>query len=322
MFIALFGVTLHIIEARGMLEESFGDTGGFGDEETDETVLSIGDYDYITTDDIDAYMLVGTDNGGEDFGEGFNGEFADFITVMVIDNTTEKYGFYHIDRNTMVEINIPDKDGKLGDNYFEEQICIAHWYGKTAEERNRNLEHYVSELLGGLEIGGCYVLKMGDTDKVNDAIGGVTVDIEEDMTAVDPKFVKGAKVHLDNGQAEKFLRARSALSDNSNAGRMKRQQQYMRNAYNMLIGQLRENPEYINELYTQLEPVIQTEGNVKLSRLTKQLSEYTGQGILTFSGKSRTADTLGDGVEHEEFYADSSSIVSNLKKVIDMTKYE
>lgn len=340
LMIVLLYLALRFIESRGLLDEQFGDTGGWGDEPPEEQILSIGETDYITMDNIEAYMLVGTDNGGEDLGDGYNGELADFITVVLIDNTTEKYGFYQIDRNTMVEVAVPDyaseetdedseedasadedeEAGAAEPGTFLEQICIAHWYGKTAEERNNNLANAVSELLGGIQIDGYYVLNMKDIGSVNNAIGGVTVTIEDDMTGIDPAFAKGASVLLSDSQAEKYLRARMSLKDDSNSARMKRHQQYMQNAYNMLIGQLRENPEYINDLYDRIEPLIQSDGEIKLSKLTNQLVEYTGQGILKFEGKSRKADTLGDGKEHEEFYPEQKSIVTNLKKVIDMAR--
>lgn len=312
--IVLFGTCVYFIERRSMKEEQLGDSGDWGDGE--ETILSLGDSDYVTNDNIDTYLLIGTDNGGDDKGDGLNGELADFITAIVVDNTTQSYAFYQIDRNTMVDVPIPEENGG---GHYNEQICTAHWYGKTPEERNNNLVSAVSDLLGGLEIDRYYTLSMDNIGKVNDAIGGVVVTIDSDMTAIDPEFKEGATVLLTNGQAEKYLRARSALKDESNAARMKRQTAYMESAYNMVIGQLRENPGYISDLYDRLDGVFETDGNAKdASYLADRLAGYKNMGIVTFKGRTETNDTLGDGVEHEEFYVDTDSIVSGLKKVIDL----
>lgn len=313
--IGLFGVCVHFIESRSMKEEQLGDSGDWG-EGDEETILSFGDNDYVTNDNIDTYLLIGTDNGGDDKGEGFNGELADFITAIVIDNTTQSYAFYQIDRNTMVEVPIPEANGG---GHYTEQICTAHWYGKTPEERNNNLVNAVSELLGGLEIKSYYTLNMNNIGKVNDAIGGVVVTIDSDMTAVDPEFKEGANILLTDGQAEKYLRARFALEDDSNASRMKRQEAYMQSAYNTVIGQLRENPEYISELYENLDGVFETDGSARdASVIADKFEKYKNMGMISFKGKVETNDTLGDGVEHEEFYVDESSILSGLKKVIKL----
>ena len=96
----------------------------------------------------------------------------------MIDNTTEKFAFYPVSRNTMVYVPVMNKNGDIQDYAFE-QICTAHWYGHDEEERNWNLAEAAEDLLGGLEIDGYYVLNMKDVGKVNDTIGGVSVDIKE-----------------------------------------------------------------------------------------------------------------------------------------------
>ena len=312
------GVSMHMIEARGLKDTGPGDTGEWGDEYEPES-LFLADTDYISEDEIDAYLIAGTDGGGEDLGEGLNGELADFIAVMLIDNTTEKYAFYQIDRNSMVDVQVRSEDGDYSE-YSYEQICTAHWYGIDETERAENLMAAVSGLLGGIELDGYYILNMADIGKVNDAIGGVTVDIDTDMTNLDPEFVKGATVHLTDKQAERYLRARKDVGDGTNAARMARQRQYMQKAYNMVIGQLRENPEYINDLYIQLEDKVESDGTGKrMSVITNQLASYQSMGIITFDGETKIGDTIDEGIEHEEFYTDENSILSGLKKVMNIS---
>lgn len=320
VLIAVFGLILHLIEKHGEIDVQFGDSGGWGDS-SEEFYLTFGDRDYLCSDVYSAYVIAGTDNGGDDLGEGFNGELADFIVLMIADKATKKYAFFQIDRNTMTDIPVPDKNGKYDGSTFKEQICTSHWYGKTPKERNNNLVNAVSGLFGGLSIDGYYVLNMEDLDRVNHALGGVTVEVETDMTKVDPAFIKGSEVTLSDGQAEAYLRARVDLPDDTNAARMSRHRQYMQQAFSTVSERLHDDPDYINTLYGELEDCIQTDlGNERLSVIAKQITEYENQGIISPDGETRIADTFGDGTDHEEFYADIESLVSSIGRVMEIRR--
>jgi hypothetical protein len=105
----------------------------------------------------------------------------------------------------------------------------------------------------------------------------------------------------------------------TNAERMARQQQYMTNAYNMVIGQVRENPDYINEVYNEIQGVVQTDGNAKeLSVAMNQMMKFENEGFIKFDGETKLDDTLDDGVEHEAFYVNKDSIVRCLRKVMNL----
>lgn len=321
--ILLFWLGLTFITGRLEQDEQFGDTGDWGESDDGyETVLTFADKDYCSNDDVEAYVIAGTDLGGVDQGEGFNGELADFIVVLLIDATTEKFAFYPIDRNTMVDVPVINENGDI-QNFAYEQICTSHWYGKDAEQRNQNLMNSVTDALGGLDMSGYYVISMADIAQLNDAIGGVTVDIDEDMTNLDPAFTAGSKVHLDGKQAEHYLRARMNVGDGTNAARMARQQQYMQNAYNMVTDQLRENPAYLSDLYDQLQGKVQSDGNDKrVSVITNKLMSYRNMGIINFKGEVRTGDAINEGKTHEEFYVDESSVLAGLRKVMDIQEYD
>ena len=150
LLIAMFGVGLHFLEGLGVKDEQFGDTGDWGEKRPKEYVLQMKERDYYSTDDIDAYLLFGTDDPKEGE-EGFNGPMADFLALLLIDNTTERYAFIQIDRNTMTLVDVLDENGE-STGAVTEQICIAHWYGRTDEQRNNNTVAAVCRLLGGLLI--------------------------------------------------------------------------------------------------------------------------------------------------------------------------
>lgn len=317
--ILLFWLVLRFVVDRGMVDEQFGDTGEFG-ETAEPSALTFGDRAYITEDDIDTYLIFGTDGGGDNVDEEHNGSLADFLALLIVDNTTKKFGIIQIDRNTMVpmgELAGADENGKD----IKQQICIAHWYGADEKERNNNTVKYASRLFGGLGIDNYYAINMADMDRVNDAIGGVTVDIDTDMTSIDPEFVAGTSVHLTDDQAEKFLRARMSVGEGTNKERMSRQTQYMQKAYSMVMDQLRENPEYVNDIYDSLSDVIEREEEgSNLSRMANHLVQYESAGFLQIDGTTKLNDTQGDGEEYEEFHADTESIISALSKIMNLTE--
>ena len=157
--IVLFGVGLYVAERMGLKDVQFGDSGEWGDGEPEVTELYLDDKIYISRDSLDTYLLVGTDSGGKDEGEMYSGELADFIVLLLVDNTTEKFGFLQIDRNSMVDMVVPDESGNDSD-LETMQICISHWYGKTQEDRNYYTSSAVATLLGDLEVDNVYSLEV------------------------------------------------------------------------------------------------------------------------------------------------------------------
>ena len=322
--IAGFGFGMHLLEQHGNADdEQIGDTGEWGEEE-EETHLYIGEHDFYYTDDIETYLLVGTDAGTvtEKTKKGFDGEMADFLVLVVINNTTQKYAFIQLDRDTLTEVQVLDENGETTGGSIE-QLCTAHWYGQDAKMRNENTVTAVSDLFGYLPVDGYFVLNMQDIGTINHAIGGVVIDFDQDLTTVDPAFKKGESVLLSDKQAEKFVRARMEVGDGTNIERMARQRQYMEAVYSLLIGQLRENPAYLDDLYDELHENIQSDQSAKtVSTIANKISQFESLGILRIDGESREADTLDDGELHAEFLMDEDSQISTLKKIITLTETE
>ena len=271
---------------------------------------------YSYSDNISAYLLMGTDNTSALYQEnladdiGIGGDMADTLVLAVFNKTQNSYALYPIDRNTMTDV--PLLDGEDGTAY--EQICISHWYGQTEKERNENTVETVSDLLGGLSIDGYAKLKMSDIAKVNDAIGGVSITLPEDMTFIDRSFTKGETVLLEGAQAEQFLRARRNMSNDLNEKRMERQELYLQKASTMITDQLRENPQYINELRDELDSVIDTNISERdFADIINIVSTGTNLGIKKFSYEAGDADA-----EYEEAFIDGQSIRSALSSCFEL----
>ena len=137
LVIAAFGLVLSMVEKHFRAKESGpGDTGGRGNPTSQEHRIVL-DYDtYMYTDDIETYLLFGTDDDGtaKKGEKGFNGAMADAIILCIINNTTGEYGFYQVDRNTVTDVPVLDENGE-STGTATEQICIAHWYGQNEKQR-------------------------------------------------------------------------------------------------------------------------------------------------------------------------------------------
>ena len=268
--IALFGAVLFMFERSSRQREDVGDSGSWGqaqeEVESQETQLTLNERVYAYTDQLETYLLIGTDNSGAnpEAKQGFNGDLADFLVLFMVDPDTGRYGFVQIDRDTITDVPILDEKGEEIGTALE-QICTAHWYGRNEEERNINTVYTVSELLGGLPIDGYYCMNMNDIPSLNHAVGGVSVTIEEDLQSLDPAMRKGAQILLTDEQAEKFVRARMSVGDGTNRSRLRRQRQYMENMYKQIHERISENAGYINDLYKELRTVLETDQPDKTS---------------------------------------------------------
>lgn len=280
-----------------------------------EQTLYFGDDEYTITHNVEAYLLIGTDDSGNIEAEGtrnYRGQMADVLLLLVLDRTDETYGILQINRDTMTEVPLIDTKGN-GEGEALEQICIAHWYGGSPEAGCDNTVFTVSELLGGLEISGYYSINMSDIGTLNHAVGGVEVTIQDDLTKADKQFRKGATLTLTDKQANEFVRARMNVGDEDNTQRMNRQMQFMQGFKSKAFQKMGEDPEFINALLEELEADAVTDmPNNRWSVIANQVYKSEDLGILTYDGTSEVNDTLGDGELHAEFYADEQSIIDAL----------
>lgn len=158
---------------------------------------------------------------------------ADFLLLLTFDKKNRTISTLQIDRDTMTDIRVY---GPFGDytGVRETQICLSHAYGATAAENCENTVWAASRLLGNIPVDGYLALDMSAITALNDALGGVTVTLEEDFSALDPQMVRSATIALQGKQAETFVRGRTGVGDGTNAARMKRQKAFMQKAGDLI----------------------------------------------------------------------------------------
>lgn len=152
---------------------------------------------------------------------------SDGIFLIAQDTARDMVQILAIPRDTMTKIPLTDLSGNIL-GYDTQHLTLAYAYGDGREKSCQFMSQAVTELLGGLQIDGYIAVSMGALKPLNDAVGGVTVTIDDpEMEKRDPSFVPGATVTLMGDQAETFLRYRDTGKSQSAIDRLERQKSYI-----------------------------------------------------------------------------------------------
>ena len=166
---------------------------------------------YQVREDLETYLIMGIDKTSESlFGEDaglYNNQQADFLFLMVVDKTHHSYTAIHLNRDAMVEVTRLGLNGSvMGTRVM--QLCISHTYGSGGKDSCRNTVKAVSRYLYDVPIEHYFAVTMDGIPVLNDLVGGVTVQIKDDLTPINPDWVPGAEIHLEGDDALRFVRSR------------------------------------------------------------------------------------------------------------------
>lgn len=185
--------------------------------------------EYQYRDDIINILCLGIDK--EEFmsqrndGDGSVGQ-ADAIFLLSLDLKENQIRLIAVPRDTMVTLEMYRSDGTyLGDT--EGQITLQYAYGDGQELSATLTAKRVSEIMNNIPINGYLAVNVRCLWKMNEAIGGVYITMDDDYTAYNPLFEKGATVYLSGSNLENYIRGRDKLDIDGAYKRMHRMKQYM-----------------------------------------------------------------------------------------------
>ena len=303
-------------------EEWFTDT--VSDEDfnfnIDGTWIDLNDLEYSTSDTLKSYLFIGTDHSGNESvkDDTYQGSMADFLLLMILNKTNKTYGFIQLNRDTMTGVYLIDDDGEPA-GVYEEQLCTAHWYGRSRQQSCLNTVDTVSDLLGGLTIDGYYSVGMDDIAQLNHIIGGATVTIEDDFSKSDPSLVKGETVTLTDEQAYNYLHARMDVGDGENTSRMRRQRTYMEAVYDKVIDRVKSEKNFLDDITDTLGDSVTTNMNGDdFGQIRNVFRDGVSLGINEPDGETTVGTKLDDGLEHTEFYMDEASLAKIMIKLCNL----
>ena len=287
--------TLNLKDKKSELTEADTDAGG----KWSEGIVTYGGKQYKYNTKIRSYLFMGidTDEPVQKKAKGIKGDQADALFLLVEDADSEKLSVIAIHRNTMTDIQECDENGNEIGNEIA-QICLQHAYGDGERLSCQRQTEAVSNLFYGIPIKGYISLNMGGIGLLNDAVGGVEVEVLDDLTSKDAALVQGETVKLNADQAYLYVRSRDTGVFDSATDRLKRQKQYL-NAFIPKARQKASTASGAMSIYNKAEDYLFT--NVEYARLAEELSdlEYDpDKDMYEIPGEVRM------GEEYEEFYTD------------------
>ena len=259
--------------------------------------------DYYPRQDITTFLLMGIDQSGPmtDSGSYNNPGAADMLALLSFDKTNRSYSVLLINRDTMADMNVLGIGGKTAGT-IHQQIALAHTYGNGLEESCVNTAEAVSKLLYGISIDHYLAINMDAIAILNDAVGGVTVNVTDDFSKVDSTIPKGT-VTLQGSQALSYVRGRQDIGDELNTSRIERQEIYIHAFLDAFSKKLDSGESFALDTYGKIADFALSDlTDTGLSSLFNRWKDYT------FSEAIRPEGTSAHPKGVMEFYPDKEKL--------------
>ncbi len=300
--VGLFGIFLWDKRQQAKDAEIYTDEEPFN---PDRVTLEYEGNTYKLRRSLDTYLLIGLDKYSDSLGEPgvlTNDQQSDFLFLMLVDKVNQSYSAIHLNRDAMTTIHRLGLSGKrIGS--FTGQLALAHTFGSGGKDSCRNTAQAVSDYLLGVPVEHYVALTMDAIPVMNDLVGGVTVHVDDDFSAIDPTLVQGSDVHLMGQQALTFVRTRHYVGDNSNLSRMNRQREYINALYTQMGDKLRQDDGFAARMASKLmDYSVSDLTTTELSNLADRLKDYRFDGITDIAGEA----VLGE--KYIEFYTDEADL--------------
>lgn len=239
---------------------------------------------------------------------------ADAVLIASVDVEDGLVQLLAIPRDTIVPVKVMDSSGNFNRNE-NVQITMQYAYGRTAEESCELMAETVSNLLFRLPIQRYCSINFEAVPTLNDAIGGVDVEVLEDIYGEHCTLYAGTTAHLDGYEALDYIRWRDEWVAESSMGRLERQKQYMLNYFNQAKDEIRNDLSLPVKVFQELEGNMCT--NVTVSDITYLVPELLDitldtENIAMVPGEVVQGETL------EEYHVDEDA----LKELVISRFYE
>lgn len=271
-------------------------------EPTSSSTIERNGIEYFPRQDITVMLLMGIDEEGpvkasdshKNTGE------ADMVALVIFDETSQQIDILCLNRDTMVEMPVLGIGGKNAGTYYG-QLALSHAYGTGLEDSCENTKKAVSDFLYGLDISHYVAMNLDAISMLNDAVGGVTVNITDDFSDVDPTIQQG-EMTLMGQQAIHYVQVRKDVGDQKNVSRMQRQQDYME-GFLKSFRRANSDESFVIDTYDAVSDYIVTDFTAKsMSATLNQYSDYTLDEVVTPEGEHKIKG------QHNAFYADEQKL--------------
>ncbi len=270
---------------------------------------------YRYNEEVLTFLFLGIDKNGtvKEAKNGIDGGQSDAIFLLVLNPKTKEASLIGINRDTMTDIDIYDKNG----NFLittKAQLTLQHGYGDGKEQSCARSLASVSKLMYNLPIHGYCAINYGAVPKINDAVGGIKLTVQADVQNENGKLVykKGEQLHLKGQKALEFLRARDCSTLGSATERLDRQKQYLTVYADTAKQAIKKDVTVFVKLFNTIKKYMVTDITVdEVSYFSTQISDYTFDGDHIYS----VPGEIKMGEKFEEFYVDEKGLYELILKV-------
>ena len=238
--------------------------------------------------------------------EGVSGESgqADTIFLFVMDLERNKMKIIGISRDTMTDIKTFDYKG----NYLGEaknHLGLAYAFGDGKETSCQYMVDAVSNLFYGIPVNAYVALNMASVITINDAVGGVPVYVEEDLTRADPDLKQGESITLKGRQALMYMKWRDTSVPNSNNTRIARQKQYIVNFMKQAVQAVKNDASLPVTLFQSLTDEMVTD--ISMEKAVYLVTEALSMPLDASGIMMLKADSV-QGSVYDEVYVDDDAL--------------
>ena len=274
-------------------------------EKWQEGTISYNGKHYRYNNQIKTYLFMGIDKDAPVCAapDRISGGQSDSLFLLVQNAKEETLSIVAINRNAMTQIDACDEEGNaLGQ--ITAQICLQHGYGDGMEISCRASVEAVSRLFRNLPIHGYLALNMGAIPQMNDAVGGVTVEVMNDLEnqGLGVSLKQGDAVTLTGDEAYVYLRQRDINEFGSATLRLERQKQYLTGFMAKAKQVAGEDQSSVLRIYDSVEDYLVT--NIDFVSLVGEALEYRFDESLMYTVPGETVM----GEVYEEFYVDEDAL--------------
>lgn len=273
---------------------------------------------YIYNDNIVNILVLGVDSDlpvtqqQENIGD--MGQ-TDAIYLVSIDTKKKSLMVYAIPRDSMCEIDVYNKAGKLV-SLLDAQLALQYNFALDCVNSSRLSAEAVSRLMYNIPIDRVCVFNCEAIGVINDAVGGVEVTIENDFTdesgeVLEPEFYKGNTLKLNGEQAVTFIRERDCSIFKSAMDRVERQEQYISSLVSTVKSKLKRNPMIALSILNKLKENDCIYNDISVSELM-YIAQLAGRTHFSMEDVTTIPGEVKMGEEFEEYHTDSTA----LKKIV------
>ncbi len=269
---------------------------------------------YEYKENILTFLVLGVDKEGEaeTTDEYAGGGQSDGIFLVVCDPDEKAIKVIAVNRDTIVPIKMPGGALDGSDAVTHAQLATQYGFGDGGEESCELVKETVSDLFYGLPISGYASVRMTAIPVINDAVGGVSVTVNEDMTKIKKAWTEGEEIELHGQDAYKYVRWRNKDNFESARMRLDRQKRFLSAFITKARAETKKDITLPVNIYNGIQDYTVTD--LSASEVAYMASEYLdysfdASSMITLEGETK------QGEKFEEFYPDEGSMQDMMIKV-------